>query len=234
MIQKIADGLGPLCKRVVFVGGATTSLYIDDDAAPEPSPSDDVDLVVELTTLQEFNQFENELVIRGFKPPIPHGEEQIPLCRMSYKDIQVDVLPTERKVLGFSNHWFPEGVENKESKTLYDGARIFLFSPAYFLASKLEAFDDRAPDDIRESRDLEDIFAILDGCSKVEESLLKCSLAAKKYVTTSFRKLLKNKSTLLESATGSLGMGIKATQRAEKVVLRIERISEVETRKKIK
>ncbi|MEO5971264.1 MAG: hypothetical protein ABIQ95_15160 [Bdellovibrionia bacterium] len=39
MIEIIAQGLGDLVSQVIFVGGATIGLYIDDAAAPEVRPT---------------------------------------------------------------------------------------------------------------------------------------------------------------------------------------------------
>jgi hypothetical protein len=54
MLEVIAEGLGPLLDQVVFIGGATTSLYIDDIAAPATSPSDDVDCLIEVASHTEY------------------------------------------------------------------------------------------------------------------------------------------------------------------------------------
>jgi hypothetical protein len=53
MIEEVAIALGNLLPQCVFTGGATTALYIDDPGTPEPTPSDDVDLVLEVATHQE-------------------------------------------------------------------------------------------------------------------------------------------------------------------------------------
>lgn len=43
MLEMVAKGLQSLKDEVVFVGGAVTSLYINDPAAPPVTASDDVD-----------------------------------------------------------------------------------------------------------------------------------------------------------------------------------------------
>jgi len=50
MIRDIAMALGELKDKMVFVGGAVVSLYIDDKAAPAPSPSEDIDCVVKIAS----------------------------------------------------------------------------------------------------------------------------------------------------------------------------------------
>jgi hypothetical protein len=56
MLQEVARGLAELREDVVFVGGATTALYIDDEAAPPTTPSDDVDFVVEVASRSEYEK----------------------------------------------------------------------------------------------------------------------------------------------------------------------------------
>jgi hypothetical protein len=43
---RIANALGGLNNEVVFVGGATVSLYIDDPAAEDIRPTKDIDLSI--------------------------------------------------------------------------------------------------------------------------------------------------------------------------------------------
>ena len=49
-------------------------------------------------------------------------------------------MPTNSDVLGFSNCWYPEGFENAIDIDLDEYTSVKIFSPAYFIASKLEAF----------------------------------------------------------------------------------------------
>jgi hypothetical protein len=50
MISEIARGLKDLNQAVVFVGGATATLYIYESNPTEIRPTDDVDCFVELHT----------------------------------------------------------------------------------------------------------------------------------------------------------------------------------------
>jgi len=45
-LAHVAKRLGPLCERVVFVGGATLELLVSDPGAAPIRPTDDVDVVV--------------------------------------------------------------------------------------------------------------------------------------------------------------------------------------------
>lgn len=57
-IRAVNNTLGNLKDRVVFVGGATVSLYTDR-AAPESRPTDDVDILVEIATYREYANLKN-------------------------------------------------------------------------------------------------------------------------------------------------------------------------------
>jgi len=48
MVESVARSLGSLLDKVVFLGGATTSLLITDPAAPEIRGTLDVDVIVEI------------------------------------------------------------------------------------------------------------------------------------------------------------------------------------------
>lgn len=155
MIEEVARALGELLPQCVFTGGATTALYIDDPGAPEPTPSDDVDLVVEVATQQEYVSLERTLRKHGFKDP--SGLSDAPICRKYLGSIAVDFMTPDPRILGFSNEWYPEALQHSISCTLSSGIVIRIFSISYFIASKLVAFKTREEDgDMRMSRDLED------------------------------------------------------------------------------
>lgn len=47
MVRHVAERLGDLRERVVFLGGAATTLLITDQAAPEVRPTLDVDALLQ-------------------------------------------------------------------------------------------------------------------------------------------------------------------------------------------
>jgi hypothetical protein len=63
------NALGELSRQVVFVGGATTTLYIDDPAAPASVATTDTDYVVEISGILSLEKLEKKLRILGFKQP---------------------------------------------------------------------------------------------------------------------------------------------------------------------
>lgn len=126
LLAAVAKGLGHLCPTVVFVGGAVAELYATDSAVSEIRPTDDVDCVVELASYSAFTHIEEELRSLNFKNDI---ESKI-ICRWIYKGIQVDVMPDDAKIMGFSNPWYNEGIRNSIPHILEEGLTIRIFAPA--------------------------------------------------------------------------------------------------------
>ncbi len=160
MVDIVANGLGFLLDRVVFVGGATMALYVDDPASSNPRPTEDVDCVIEIATTKDFYSLESELRSLGFRNELGEGA---PICRWSYKGIVVDVMPTDKTILGFSNTWYEPGMKNAQKVKLPSGISISIFTLPYFIASKFEACLDRGAGNLRFSSDFEDIVFVLDG-----------------------------------------------------------------------
>ena len=62
LLETVAQHLGAeLLKRMVFVGGAVAGLLITDPAMPSIRPTEDVDLVVQVTVLREYHAVEAAL-----------------------------------------------------------------------------------------------------------------------------------------------------------------------------
>ena len=103
LLESAAKLLGELLDEVVFLGGTTIELWITDPAAPEFRPTQDVDVIVEITTLTEFHRFEERLREQRFE----HDQESGLICRYKYSEagLILDVMPMEAAVLGFENHW---------------------------------------------------------------------------------------------------------------------------------
>ncbi|MDA3954969.1 MAG: hypothetical protein PF485_15085 [Bacteroidales bacterium] len=189
MLQTVVTGLAELKDDVVFVGGAVAELYANDPAASEIRPTKDVDCVIELGSRIEHAKLEEDLRAKGFVNDI---SPEAPICRYVYNDIKVDVMPSDSEVLGFTNLWYADGIENKIIKVLPDGTNIFVFTPEYYLAAKLEAHKDRGGNDLRQSHDFEDIIYILENCTDLLENIGASNTSVKAYLKTEFTNLLEN------------------------------------------
>jgi len=61
IIIRVANALGKLNERVVFVGGATMGLYINDPAADDLRPTNDIDISLSVATIIELEQLREAL-----------------------------------------------------------------------------------------------------------------------------------------------------------------------------
>ena len=222
MLQTVANGLGELRDEMVFVGGAVAELYADNPAASEIRPTIDVDCVIEISSRLQFSRMEENLRARGFTNDISKGA---PICRWIYKDIKVDVMPTDSSVLGFSNRWYEEGIEIKISKTLPDGTDVFVFPPEYYLAAKFEAHNARGGNDLRQSHDFEDIIYILDNCSDILDNISASNPSVKMYLKKECQKLLENQN-ITEGIESALPYG-SGEEGTDIILELIQRIAEI-------
>ncbi len=214
MVEVVAAGLKSLKDSVVFVGGATTDFYITDPVAPEVRPTEDVDCVIEITSRVQFHKLEKELRTLGFKNEVRAGRSLI--CRWNYSGITVDIMPTDEKILGFSNQWYADGIANKQKASLPSGECIFIFPGAYFLSSKMEAFKGRGKNDFRFSPDMEDIIAVLDGNKEVKESILGSPPLLKDYILKTLARYMKDEG-FKEGVYANLGYPLQKEERANRL-----------------
>jgi hypothetical protein len=180
-IKVLYNALEELAGRVVFVGGAVVSLYSDRPAA-EIRPTDDVDILIELADYRGYAGLEDKLRKKGFVNDVESGV----ICRYIVKGIVVDVMPTAKGILGFSNRWYKEGFSTSIEHVLEEGYTIRIFQPVYFLAAKLEAFKDRGAGDGRTSRDFEDIIFVLNNRNKIWNEMAEAPALVKSYLKRSF------------------------------------------------
>ncbi|MGK2863046.1 MAG: nucleotidyl transferase AbiEii/AbiGii toxin family protein [Chitinophagaceae bacterium] len=187
-IRAVSNALGELKKQVVFVGGATVSLYADR-AAVEARATDDVDIVVEIASRWEYAALEEQLRKMGFQNDIS-GKF---LGRYLLPGIIVDVMPTDITILGFSNIWYEEGFKTAIDYNIDDQHNVKIFSPPYFIASKLEAFKNRGNNDGRTSTDFEDIIYVLENRQSIWNELKEADESVRNYLLKEFKALRNNR-----------------------------------------
>src|SRR4051812_21945692 len=100
-IRAVYEALGNLQNEVVFVGGATVSLYADRKAE-EVRPTDDIDILVEIWTHRDYAIIEERLREKGFV----NDQQSGIVCRYTVQGITVDIMATGENVLNFSNKWY--------------------------------------------------------------------------------------------------------------------------------
>jgi len=170
-----------------------------------------------------FAKLEEDLRAKGFANDTSKGA---PICRWIYKDILVDVMPSDSDVLGFTNKWYGEGIENKISKILPNRTEVFVFSPEYYFAAKFEAHKGRGGDDLRQSHDFEDVIYILDNCSDILDNISNANETVKAYLKEECAILLKNEG-LTEGIESALPYGSEE-EATEIIIELIQNIVDIE------
>jgi predicted nucleotidyltransferase len=187
-IKAVYFALEELAPDVVFVGGATVSLYATRPEI-ETRPTDDVDIVVEILHYKDFAAIEEKLRTKGFVNDVESGV----ICRYIIRGIAVDIMPTSGTIFGFASKWYPEAYKNAVSVKLEESLSVRIFSAPYFLATKLDAFIDRGENDGRFSTDFEDIIHVLNNRLTVWEEMNRAKEQLKGYLKSEFKKLLEKK-----------------------------------------
>ncbi|MDP1803140.1 MAG: nucleotidyl transferase AbiEii/AbiGii toxin family protein [Bacteroidota bacterium] len=186
-IKAVAKALKELNEKVVFVGGATISLYPDRPVL-EVRPTDDVDVIIEIVNYVDRTELEAKLRSIGFSPDIESGV----ICRYQIQGIIVDIMPTDDASIGFKNIWYPKGFEKAINYELEKNFTIKILSAPYFLATKLEAFKGRGKNDGRTSSDFEDIIYVLENRQTIWDEINNAEEGLKNYLRKEFTRLLNN------------------------------------------
>ncbi|HKJ81851.1 MAG TPA: nucleotidyl transferase AbiEii/AbiGii toxin family protein [Ignavibacteriaceae bacterium] len=198
VVKIVADALGELNDQVVYVGGAVVGIYADDPAAEDVRPTKDVDITLKIASYVELTKLEEELLRKEFKrDPLEKVE-----CRFFLNEILVDVMSTTRVGWAPANRWFEPAFSHIKEFNL-EGTIIKIFTLAYFLATKFEAFNDRGKKDPRTSHDLEDIIYVLNNNLDLVKDILTAPEDVKKYLKDQFQVLL-NSPVLQEAMLANL------------------------------
>jgi len=189
LLEFAAEALGDLLEGVVFVGGATVTLWITDPGAPPVRPTNDVDVVVEVVSRSGFQRFESRLRARDFS----EDQESGVICRWRHRGgLILDAMPSDPSILGFANRWQGAGIPHAVERGLPSGALIRAVSPPYLLATKLEAFKGRGQRDFLASRDFDDIIALVDGREEVVDEVQDASVDVRHYLSSEVAAILRD------------------------------------------
>jgi predicted nucleotidyltransferase len=214
LLELGASVLGDLVNEVVFVGGATITLWITDPAAPPPRPTKDVDVIVEVATRADYHAFEERLRAVGL------ADDGEVICRWQHREsgLILDAMPTDAALLGFENRWQRESFSFAEAVELPSGSRIRAVSPPFLVATKVEAHLGRAHNDLMGSRDFADIVALVDGRAELGAEIRSAPLELRSYLRVSLARLL-DEDRILDGVQAQLLPDAASQARAEAVVL---------------
>ncbi|MEO1245306.1 MAG: hypothetical protein AAFX56_06420 [Pseudomonadota bacterium] len=225
ILEIAAQALGAVCEDLVFLGGCATALLITDSAAPPVRVTRDVDTVAEIASVAEYHVLGKRLRKCGF---YVDPSKDAPICRWIGHGIILDVMPTDKKVLGFTNVWYTGAINAAVTFKLPSGANIRLIDAAHFLATKLTAFDGRGDEDYVMSHDLEDVVCVLDGRPELEDEVLGSAADVRKYVCGRIGDLM-NDRQFLDAIPGHLPGDPGSQARLPDLVEKLERLAAVST-----
>lgn len=212
---RVSNGLKNLGIEHAFVGGATIAVYLSSVGVSEGRPTEDIDCVVNIESLPEYYKLEDKLRKAGFK-----NEPKGPRCRWTYQGIVVDIMPADGKISGMPSKWFSEGFQTLSFRKIDAGIEVPVFSVAYLLATKFEAYNDRGDKDLRYSTDIEDILLLLDGYPDAFYDIQKSEPIVKKFLIKQFKSLLKQDE--FEEVVHGQMSGSDKKKKAEKIINSIE------------
>jgi hypothetical protein len=217
LLELAQAALGELVDQVVFVGGATVGLWITDPAAPPVRATDDVDVVVEVTTRAGFYEFEAKLRGAGFR----EDQESGVICRWRHREngLILDAMPARSDILGFENQWQAATIPHAVTYELPSGATIRAAPPTYLLAMKLEAFKGRGKGDFLGSRDFGDIVTLIDGRPELLEEVASAHVDVRAYIASEIRRLLSGGPRLMDGLAGAMRPDAASQERIDLVIL---------------
>jgi len=187
-LLRTARRLGPHLADVVFVGGQMTELLVTEPAAVHPRPTDDVDVVVRVTTRTAYHRLQGRLRDIGFMPDTRPGA---PICRVrTTDDLVLDVMPLDEGILGFTNRWYPLALDTAEPIELEPGMSIRAIVAPAFLATKWEAYRARGAADPMTSHDLEDIITLVMGRQGIVEEIERLPPEVRNFIAEATRDFL--------------------------------------------
>lgn len=187
MVEAVAQALGDLCDKLVFVGGCAAGMLCNSPSAAPPRVTVDVDVVAEVAALAAYHALEKLFEARGFKRDT---SRDAPICRWRLGEVKVDLMPSDERVLGFANRWYPLALVSATRVSLPSGRQIRLISAPAFLATKLEAFATRGDSDFMSSHDFEDMISVLDGRSDIVAEVAAADSGLADYLVNRFREIV--------------------------------------------
>lgn len=222
MLAIVGVKLSTLPRQVVFIGGATTELFITDRAAAEVRSTIDVDVIVDVESrVQYMTTLRDELLEIGARVDT---SDDAPTCRWILDGVRIDVMPPREDVLGFTNRWYQATLEQAREQPLPDGTVILVATGPLFLATKIDAFRGRGDGDYFASKDMEDIITVLDGRPEIVEEVAAVEPGLRSFLRDAFAEWLKRRDFADVVAGHLLDMDSQA--RAEVVLERVASIAQ--------
>jgi predicted nucleotidyltransferase len=207
-LRSVADRLDELRIPYAFVGGSIVNLLLDSPELSPARPTNDVDVIVEVSTSGKYADIEARLRKFGFEHDLREGA---PMCRWVLGDLTVDIMPTKGAFMGLNTSWFEEALNTAVDIEIAH-TRLKVISPIAFLATKYAAFLDRGESNYYASADIEDLVAVIDGREHIVDELDTASEGLRRYLVNAVKALL-NTADFEEALPGYLPSDRASQQR---------------------
>jgi hypothetical protein len=198
-LMAVSRELQHLSLEHAFTGGSVVGLLLDQPEMTPVRPTDDIDVIIEVIAQRNYAALEDRLRSIGFENDT---RPEAPLCRWSYRELTVDLMPVTGDFLGLNTEWFGYALASAVDRVL-PGGRVRVVSPVGFLATKLAAFNDRGEGDYFGSHDLEDFISVIDGRSAIVKEVNSAPAGVRSFIAEGVSAFLHNRS-FLESLPGHL------------------------------
>ena len=136
----------------------------------------------------------------------------------------VDIMPTDEKILGFTNRWYARAIDEAVTCKLPSGREIQLISPPLLIATKLEAFYGRGNGDYASSHDIEDIINVVDGRPELCDEVADCDGELGEYLKDEIDSLLGDE-RFTSAIAYHISPAVESEGRADVVLERLRRIA---------
>ena len=218
-IAKINESRADLPFDFAFLGGSILSLLITDDTVDTIRVTKDVDIIVDVKTRRDFHAVERLLEKLGFKHDTREGA---PVCRWIYDDTTIDILPIREDVLGWKSKWFGEALQTAQVRPCGGGLAKIISSP-YFVALKLEAFEERGEGNFLYSTDFEDVICLFNGRETIADEI-GCDAPLAKLLGSKFKVYL-DSPELEDAIDGFVQTEINPSERKVAIISRMKMVA---------
>lgn len=222
-VELISQALGSLREQLVLVGGCAVDLLLTDTAASPTRVTYDVDLVAQVAALADYHDLERQFSRLGFKRDM---DQDAPICRWRYNNLEVDLMPALPGILGFANRWYPLAVLTAKRVMLPSGTSIQLITAPAFLATKFEAYADRGKSDLLGSHDMEDIVNVLDGRTEIVEEVAESPEELRRYLVAQCSAFLALPN-FMDALSGMVFPDESLAERVKLIGVRLKQITEI-------
>ena len=216
---KLNGPLSGLPFDFAFLGGSVLSLLVTDAGVDAIRVTKDVDVMVNIRSRKDYHRVDEMLEGLGFRHDI---RDDAPVCRWIYDGVTVDVLPIREDVWGWSSRWFEEALA-AASEVKCGGNIVKVVTAPYFVALKLDAFEERGMGDFITSTDFEDVICLLNGRESIVSEVLQTE-GVREFLSERFMRYLE--SAYLEDAVeGFVQMENDPETRKEVILARMREIA---------